>query len=292
MSRLFTEDFIRSVALLRIAARQVPARGRPAEHRSRDRGSGVEFCDFRGYVPGDDLRRVDWNVYRRSGRLFLRLFEQPEDLAVRILLDVSDSMFFETPPRADAGRQMAGALAAIALDQLDRVDVYPFGAALGPALRTPRGKAGLREVLAQIERLGPSGPTGLVAALRRFGLLRLRPGLLVVVSDFFDPRGIDEVLAALGAQRHRLLLVQVTCVTDAEPSLPGEYQLVDCETGAHVDVTVSQRVLARYRAAYARFAEALHTFAVRHRAAHLRLDTRQPVLAQLGTLFRDGEFSF
>lgn len=291
MSRLFTEDFVRSVAPLRITARQVPGRGRPAEHRSRDRGSGVEFCDFRGYVPGDDLRRVDWNVYRRSGRLFLRLFEQPEDLAVYILLDVSESMFFETPPRADAARQMAGALAAVALNQLDRVDVYPFGAELGPTMRAVRGQAGLRDVLVRLEQLGPAGPTGLAAALRRFGLLRLRPGFLVVISDFFDPRGIDDVLAALRIMRHRLLLVQVVCATDAEPTVPGEYQLVDCETGDHVDITVSPRVLARYRAAYGRFSDALHQFAMRHGAAHLRLDAQQPVLPQLGTLFRGGELS-
>src|SRR5512136_224110 len=99
MGALFTQDFIHSISRLRMMARQVPAGGRHAQHRSRDLGGGMEFRDFRSYVPGDDMRRVDWNLYRRSGRLFLRLFEELEDLPVYILLDVSDSMFFETPPR-------------------------------------------------------------------------------------------------------------------------------------------------------------------------------------------------
>jgi len=289
MSRLFTEEFIRAVTPLRIRARLVPGAGYPAEHRSRDRGAGVEFCDHRGYVPGDDLRRVDWNVYRRSGRLFLRLFEQPEHLAVHVLLDVSDSMFFETPPRADAARQVAGALAAVALNELDRVAIYPCGAELGSLLRAPGGKAGLRRMLAEIEQLGPAGPTGLSAALRRFAGLRLRRGLLVLVSDFFDPRGIEDVLEALRRVRQRLLLVQLVRATDAAPQVPGEFQLVDCETGGRVEVAASPRVLARYRAAYQRFNNALHEFAMRRGAAHLRLDADRPVLPQLGGLFRGGE---
>lgn len=288
MSRLFTEEFVRALDPLRITVRQVPGRGRPAEHRSRDRGSGLEFADFRNYVPGDDLRRVDWNVYRRSGRLLMRLFEQPEDLAVYVLVDVSASMFFETPPRADAACQVAGALAAVALNQLDRVDVYPCGAELGAPLRAVRGKAGLRDLLDQLEALGPAGPTGLARALRTFGHKRLRPGLLVIVSDFFDPQGVEAVLAALRGVRQRLLLVQLVIPTDAAPELSGEYQLVDCETGSQVDVVLSPRVLARYQAAYARFNDALRGFVVRRGAAHVRIDAHEPVSAQLRTLFPNG----
>ena len=141
MTRLFTDDFLHAIERLRIVARQVPLGGRHAEHRSRDLGSGIEFRDFRSYVPGDDLRRVDWNLYRRSGRVFLRLFEAPEDLHVYLLPDVSDSMFFETPPRADAARQMAAVLAAVALNQHDRVGIFPFGADLVTPLAPTSGRA-------------------------------------------------------------------------------------------------------------------------------------------------------
>jgi len=288
MSTLFTDEFIRGLAPLRIVARQVPAGGRPAEHRSRDRGAGQEFRDFRAYVPGDDLRRVDWNVYRRSHRLVLRVFEQPEDLAAYVLLDVSDSLFLETPPRADAARRMAAVIAAVALNQLDRVGLYPFGADLVAPLAPTSGKASLPRILDYLTRLGPAGQTGLVRAIRRFAALPLRPGLLVVISDFFDPGGLAPVLAALGSVRHRLLLVQLVRATDAAPDVPGEFTFVDCETHQQVDVAATPRVLARYQAAYARFNDALHAFAVRRRAAHLRLDADQPVLLQLRDLFRAG----
>jgi len=290
MARLFTEDFVCSVARLRIVARQVPGDGRHAEHRSRDLGSGMEFRDFRSYVPGDDLRRVDWNLYRRSGRPFLRLFEEPEDLPVYILPDVSDSMFFETPSRADAARLMAAVVAAVSLNQHDRTGIHPFGADLVAPLAPTSGKHNLPRVVEYLEKLTAAGPTDMNRSLRRFSALPLRRGLAVVISDFFDPRGIDAVIDALRMLRHRLLLIQVVRSTDAAPTLDGELTLVDCETGAGVNVTVTPAVMARYGAIYQAFSEKLLGYVARRRAAHMRLDADKPVLAQLGSLFRDGVF--
>jgi uncharacterized protein (DUF58 family) len=290
MGTLFTDEFVRSVARLRIVARQVPGGGRHAEHRSRDLGSGMEFRDFRSYVPGDDVRRVDWSLYRRSGRLFVRLFEEPEDLPVHILLDVSDSMFFEAPPRADAARQMAAVMVAVSLNQLDRVGVYPFGGDLVQPLGPISGKHSLRRGLEYLERLQPAGPTNLVRAINRLAALQLRAGLAVVISDFFDPGGADAVASALRSLRHRLMLVQVVRETDASPSLLGDLRLLDCETAAGVDITVTSVGLERYRRAYRAFCERLSSFTVQRRAAHLQLDADRPVLAQLGGLFVDGTF--
>lgn len=290
MATLFTEDFVRSLARLRIIARQVPGGGRHAEHRSRQLGGGIEFRDFRSYVPGDDIRRVDWNLYRRTGQVFLRLFEEPQDLCVYVLVDMSASMFFEAPPRADAARQIAAVIATVSLNQHDRVSVYPFGADLGDGLSARSGAAGIQRVLGFLERLRPAGPTDLPRSIRRFGAMRQRSGLAVVISDFFDPQGIDAVLRALGSLRHHLLLVQVACPSDAAPDLGGELRLLDCESGAGVDVAVTPRALERYRASYQAFSEALTGFAARRRAAHLKLNAEAPVLAQLGELFVDGVF--
>lgn len=290
MATLFSQDFVRAIAPLRIVARQVPAAGRHADHRSRDLGSGMEFRDFRSYVAGDDLRRVDWNIYRRSGRLFLRLFEETEDLPVYILLDSSDSMYFEAPPRADAARQMAAVIAAVSLNQLDRTAIYPFGADLGHPLTGLAGQRGVQRMLAYLEQLGPAGPTDLSRSLRRFGAMRLRAGLAVVISDFFDPHGVDAVLRAMSLLRHRLLMVQVVRATDASPALQGELRLVDCESASGVDVTITAGTRERYVQAYQRFSEALLRFAAGRRAACVRLDADTPVLRQLGDLFVDGVF--
>jgi len=290
MKRLFSDEFIQAANYLRIVARQVPTGGRHAEQRSRDLGSGLEFRDFRAYVPGDDLRRVDWNIYRRSGRLFLRLFEEPEDLPIYLLVDVSDSMFFETPPRAEQACRMAGLLALIGLGQLDRVTIYAVGAELGPAFRPSAGPRGRHAALEYLESLRPAGLTNLPTVLRRFSRLPLRRGLAVLISDFFDPQGPVAVTEALRRVPHRLLLVQLIRDDDEEPALAGELTLVDCESNAEVEVAATPATLERYRAAYREFCTHLLRFAASCQAAHLRLSATRPILAQMAALFPDQTF--
>jgi uncharacterized protein (DUF58 family) len=287
---LFSNEFIQAISALRIEVRHVAAGGRYAEHRSRDLGSGIEFRDFRAYQPGDDVRRVDWNLYRRSGRLFLRLFEEVEDLPLHVLVDVSDSMFFETPPRADAARLAAGILVAIGLGQMDQASLYPFGSSLVEPLVRLSGKNGTHRALAYLERLRPSGPTDITAALRRFAALKVRSGLAVVISDFFDPGGIDPVLEALGGLRHRLLLVQLTRSVDHRPLIDGEIRVIDCETEEGLDVLVTSAQRVRYRAAYESFCTRLAHFARQRQATLLKIDADQPVLPQIRGLFVNGVF--
>ena len=288
---LFDPEFLESVQRLRIVARRVPRGGRHAEQRSRDLGHGIEFRDFRAYTPGDDLRAVDWNVYGRLRKVFLRLYEELEDLPVYLLVDVSASMFHETPPRARAGLRTALALAAITLGQHDSVGVFPFSDDLSVLVRPQAGKGRLLSLAARLASIEPGGPTDLARSLRRFASQRLRTGLVVVVSDFFDPGGVDAVTDALKRVRHRLLLVQLARATDREPALSGDVRLVDCESGASEDVSVTREVLARYRDAYDRFDGALATFARTRGAGLLRLDVDREIIPQLAAVFeRHGEY--
>ncbi len=288
MGQLFTREFIQAIRSLRIVSRQVPAGGKSAEHRSKDMGSGMEFRDFRAYVPGDDLRRADWNLYRRSGRLFLRMFDEPEDLPVYILADMSDSMFFEAPPRADVARLMTAAVAAISLNQHDRTGIFPFGSDLVRPMRPLSGKHNLPRVLRYLEQLRPAGKTDIVRVVRKFRAMGLRRGLVVFVSDFFDGQGIDVITNALKSLRHSLLLIQIARESDASPDLDGELTLLDCESGDAIDLTVTPEAVARYRRSYDDFCNGLLAFAARRRAAHVRLDADRPLLTQLGDVFPDG----
>jgi uncharacterized protein (DUF58 family) len=288
---LFDSQFLESLQHLKLVARRVPAGGRFAEQRSADLGHGIEFRDFRPYAPGDDLRGVDWNIYRRLGRVFLRLFEEFEDLPLYLMPDVSRSAFLESPPRALAGLRCALALAAVSLGQHDQVGVFPFSDDLNVLVRPQSGK---RRVLSFAQRLAevePGGRTDLVRSLRRLGGMRLRHGLLVIVSDFFDPAGIDAVLEALGHVRHRLLLVQLVRDSDRDPRIQGEVRLRDCETGEVEDVSVTGQVLESYRAAFTRFETAIADFARRRNAGLLRLDVESEVVPQLASLFESGHYA-
>lgn len=287
---LFDPSFLESLQHLRLSARRVPAGGRFADHLSRDLGHGLEFRDFRPYVPGDDLRAVDWNIYRRLGRVFLRLFEELEDLPLYLMPDVSKSSVLESPPRVWAGLRCALALASISLGAHDSVGVFPFSDDLEVLLRPQAGSNRLMPFARAMATIEPGGGTDLTRSLRRLSHLGLRPGLLVIVSDFFDPAGIDRVLDALRRVRHRLLLVQLVRASDRDPELTGDLRLRDCETGAVEEVSVTGAVLEGYRAAYDRFERALVGFARRRDAGLLRLDVDRPVVPQLAKLFHSGTY--
>lgn len=285
---LLDPAFLEAVARLRLVSKRVARAGRPAEQRSRDLGSGIEFRDFRPYSPGDDFRAIDWNIYARLGRVFLRLFEELEDLPVYLAVDVSESLFLEDPPRVRAGLRVALALASIALGQHDRVGLFPFGADIETALRPQGGRGKVLRFAQVLANLEPRGETDFRRSFRRFGGYGFRQGLLVVVSDFFDPGGIDAILEALGGQRHRLLLVPLVRATDRDPGLTGDLRLVDCESGRSEDVSVTPAILERVRTAHDRFHEELVTFARRRGAGMLRIDTDAPIVPQLVTLFEGG----
>lgn len=290
LERLLDPEFLAAVQRLRLVARQVPRGGRFADQRSRDHGAGLEFRDHRPYSPGDDLRSMDWNLYRRLGKVFLRLFEELEDLPVYLCPDVSRSAFLEEPPRALAGMRATVALASVALAQHDSVGLFPFAEEPRVALRPTAGSGRLltfARALADVE-LGHA--TDLGALARGLNALRLREGLVVVVSDFFDPGGLEAVTAALKTLRHRLLLVQLVRASDREPDLEGDVRLVDCETGAREDVSITPALLGRYRAAYDAFDRGLADFARGRRAGLLRLDVDGDVVTQLAGLFQGGRY--
>lgn len=285
MAALFDGKFIRTIRQLGLTANGVARGGRHAEHPAIELGSGLEFRDYRGYTPGDDFRRIDWSLYNRLGRLFVRQFDQLEDFPVYVLLDLSDSMWFDTPPRANMARQVAAAVIAAAVNQHDRPQIHPFGTEFVSPLRTIQGSNGLARAIDYLGTLASLGQTDLATCIRRFASQRIRKGLVVIVSDFFDPGGAEAVTEALRSLRHSILLVQLVRESDREPDIAGEVRLVDCESGARIDVQADSAVLVAYREAYNQFQTTLDRFAAKRGMAHVQLDVERPILDQLDQLF-------
>jgi uncharacterized protein (DUF58 family) len=288
MNDLFPPEFVAALSRLRLHAGQVPRGGRHAEQGSAQLGAGMEFRDYRSYQPGDDIRRIDWNFYQRSGRLFLRLFEEERDLPVYILLDHSDSMFFEDPPRANAAKQAAAILIGAALNEHNRPALYPFGAGLNQNFPAIPNRRTLPATLARLAALGPAGQTDLPAVLRRLKSMRLRRGVVAIVSDFFDPGGIWALSEHLHGLPHKLLLVRLARDSDANPQLDGELLLEDCESGGDLRVTITPATLAAYQASYSDFENKLLEFSAKRRAGYITLNADGNVLEQFMEIFNGG----
>ena len=213
--------------------------------------------DYRPYAVGDDLRHVDWNYYASTRELLTRLFEEEEDLHVYLLLDVSPSMALGDGRKLRYAQRVAGALAYIALANLDRVSVVPFAESLRGVLPPSRGRSQIWKVFRFVDQAFTSSATDLRAALKQFVTQTKRRGLVVLISDLYDPGGFDEALDLLRYHRFEPLVFHVVDEDDLAPSLKGDVELVDCETGAAVRVTVTPALLARYAEAHAAWMESI-----------------------------------
>ena len=177
---VFDSAFLAKLERLHLLSRRTFGGQSRAERRSHKLGSSLEFADYRNYTPGDDLRSVDWNIYGRLDKLFLKLFEEEEDLHIYLLIDTSESMRWQAldarterplrPAKLDVARQIAGTLAYIGLANLDRVNVGFFAERLGPDLGLGRGKSHFHKVVRFLDRPpADTGQTDLARSLRAFG---------------------------------------------------------------------------------------------------------------------------
>src|SRR5262245_5009053 len=170
------------------------------ERRSKRKGQSVEFADYRNYVVGDDLRHLDWNLYARLDRLFLRLFMEEEDLHFTVLIDNSLSMDFGSPTKLHYARQVAAALGFIGLTNMDRVAIEGFNDTITQSMPPLRGRRSLWRLLSFLDGLQPAGPSDLHKALRAFALRAGGKGIVVLISDFMDKNGFEDALRFLIAR--------------------------------------------------------------------------------------------
>jgi uncharacterized protein (DUF58 family) len=287
VAQLFPPDFLSAIASLRLLSRAPRRSANRGEHVSRQPGVGLDFRDFRSYTPGDDFRRIDWNVYRRSQRLVTRVYDAPRRLPLSILLDVSRSMFFDDPPRAAAGRRVAAALASAALTSHNPVQVVPFDERARRPLRCAN-RAAFPKLLSELAVLTAGGRTDLPSAIEAYRRTRRQPGLLAVITDFFQPDGVTAALAALARLNERLVLVQLIHGSDDVAADDRELELVDCESEARLRVQVDQAVIQRYEAARAALHAQLTAFAHARSVPYVTLAAERAVLPQLTPLVTAG----
>jgi uncharacterized protein (DUF58 family) len=244
---LLDPEFLHKLEQLELVSRRIFVGRMKGERKSKRRGSSVEFAEHRNYAAGDDVRHIDWNVYGRLDRLFLKLFLEEEDLHVYTLLDASLSMSFGTPAKLRYGKQVAAALAFIGLVNHDRVLVDTFSARLDAGLRGLRGRSQMWRVIQYLEELEPTGKSDLTAAAREFAIRHTGKGVVVVISDFLDKRGYSDALRYLLARNMDIFVIHVLAQEEVEPDLVGDLRLVDSEDDEAAEVTISAPLLKRYK---------------------------------------------
>jgi len=273
---LYDPAFLQRLEHLSLTARRVLGGKVRGERRGPRRGVGVEFRDFRAYVSGDDIRYLDWNVYRRLERLVLKLFVEEEDLSLHLLLDGSASMGVGVPAKFDYAVRAAAALAYIALSSHERVSIALFNGGIAQSVGPVRGRNRIFPVLDFLGGLSCRGDTCFAAAVRAH-LARIRTAdIVMVMSDFLSPEGFEEGLDLLWGRRCDPVLLHLVTPEELDPPIGGAVILQDAETGAVREIPGAS-ALGAYRRNLRAFFDRVEGFCRRRGIDYLRLSTTVPL---------------
>lgn len=291
---LLSSSLIARLSALDLTSRKILSGKLKGERRSKRRGQSVEFADHRQYVVGDDLRHIDWNIFGRLDRLFLKLFLEEEDLSLHVIIDASGSSDAGNPSKFVFMQQIALALSYIGLVNLHRVTVSVIGglgntssAATGNDSATPNSASSAGNILTQLRDLrgrrrlqdlarfligtipGGGGGETFTEACKRIAVTRRGKGVMLVLSDFFVKEGYDTALRLLVGRGYDVYAMQVLSPQELEPDIGGDLRLKDCEDGDVAEVTISAPLLKKYKANLTAYCNRLRDFCARREIIHL-----------------------
>ncbi|MGH7854277.1 MAG: DUF58 domain-containing protein [Candidatus Binatia bacterium] len=267
---------MRKLERLHLVAKRLSWAGAKGEHAASRKGFSLEFADYRRYQLGDDLRYVDWNIYRRLDRLLVKMFTSEEELNIYLLVDTSRSMAEGTPAKVDYARKVAAALGYIGLKNLDRVGGASFSMRLHAPLTLGRGRKQILGMFSFLAKLSCSGETNLRAALHSFSNLFPHPGYVVIVSDLFDPAGWRAALEELTAKRYQLLVIHIVDEQETRPAPRGDVALVDVEGGRERKLFLDAELVRRYQIELEAYFKEIETLCAGRGIDYLRTTTGVP----------------
>ncbi len=297
--RLFDETALRRLEQLTLTAESVRVGVMKGDRRSRKRGTSIEFADYRNYAQGDDLRRLDWNVFARLDRPFIKLTEEEEDLAVHILVDTSDSMNWPRGEEATTNKlanalRLAGALGSIGLLSGDLVAVMLLDSSGRRGWGPFRGRANnwplLQFLEANYEMLlaeeGTPRGTTLDFSLRDYALRARRPGLLFLISDLFSPGDYRAGLSTILARGYEVALLHVLSPDEIAPDLAGDLRLLDVEGSEATEITIDPATLEAYSETLESWRREIDAFCTPRGVHYAPIDTATPWDAVIWQMLR------
>lgn len=248
---ILNETSLHKLEQLALVAERVRVGVMKGDRRSRKRGTSIEFADYRNYTRGDDLRRLDWNVYARLERPFIKLLEEEEDLAVHLLVDASASMDWpegETEThKLHYALHLAAAIGYIGLAGGDLVQTTLLRSSGNQQWGPFRGRQNSLALFQFLETAVAAGMTDLNLSLRHYALRARRPGLLFLLSDLLAPTGYREGLNALQSRGYEVGLIHLLSPDELYPPVGGDVKLIDVESGASAELSLDPPTLSLYR---------------------------------------------
>lgn len=274
--QLLDPDFLARLEQLEIVSRKIHASRQKGERKSKRKGESAEFADYRNYVIGDDLRHIDWNIYARLDRLFLKLFLEEEDLNVSIIVDVSGSMAHGKPQKGMYAKRVAAAMAYIGLCNYDRVNLCAYNDRVTDFRQGLRGRRMMPQIVKFLEEMPIDGKSHFAAAARQFALRQSQKGVVLILSDFMDKGGFEAGFRYLIGRNMDIYVLQILSPEEVNPEYAGDLKLVDCEDEDIAEVTISKPLLDKYKANLQAYCESIRSYCTRRGASYYLAITDHP----------------
>lgn len=275
--RLFDSTFYAKLNTLKISTKLKLNAGMSGSRKSTAKGNSVEFSDFREYMLGDDIRRIDWNVYGRMDKLFVKLFMEEKEGLFHIMLDCSKSMDYGEKKKSVLARRIAAALSYIILNQLDRVYLTTIKENEIKSTKGMTGRQSFQKILMELEHVTFEGTTDLKKGI----MSKSYPskGVVIIISDFFDQNQeqFEEVVKYLTYKKQEVVLIQTLAIEEVHPELEGTLRMIDMETNQEERITISHKVLKQYEKTLQKFQNNLMQIAKKYQAQYLTMTTEDPL---------------
>jgi uncharacterized protein (DUF58 family) len=273
---LLTSDMLRRLEQMQIVSRRMATGRMRGERRSKQRGYSTDFADYRNYVVGDDTRYLDWKIYARLEKLYLKLFLEEEDLRIFILIDCSKSMDFGDPNKLLYAKRVAAALSYTSLCKMDSVTIHAFGNGIESTWGPKRGKANAMNAFDFLETAGPFETTDFTEAARVFAQSTRQKGIAILISDFYDFNGYEHGLRTLFGHNFELFAIQLLSPDEIKPDLTGDVRLVDSEFDTTTDVSLGRSLLAAYEKTLNAFSHGLRNYVLARGGYYMLCSTELP----------------
>jgi uncharacterized protein (DUF58 family) len=271
---LLDKDFVARLEYLYIVTRELFVGHVSAERLSKKFGVGIEFADYRAYTPGDDFRYIDWSAFARRDEILIKLFTEEQAARIYLMIDASRSMSVGLPEKLLFAKKVAAALGYISLSNLDPVTLLVFDQTLREQSRVFQGRAQLQPMLNFLERVRPGGKaTGMGEAVRQFVQRFHGGGVVILLSDFFDRSGYEEMIRQLHYHRFGLIAIQVNDREEVEPTFSGDLELVDSESGERKTVQMTPELRVAYHETFEEHYAELARLCTIQRRDYLRVVT-------------------
>ncbi len=273
---LLTNAQLDRLARLRIQSNRRFTNRARGEHFAGKGGMSTEFCDYRDYTDGDDTRFVDWNIFSRLHRPYLKIFHQEEETHVAILVDASNSMLFED--KLNRARELAAAFGVLGLRNGERVAVHSFrGNGEGSRLAPCRGTTSFPKLFSFIEGIEGGGDFPLEKGIEQMLRNHSGRGICLLLSDFLSGGDLSRAFSFLEGAGLEIFAMQILGPSEIDPGIQGDLRLVDSELEQTLDVSSAGDLLGYYQEYRAAFEESLATHCRRRAGRFLSINAAEPL---------------